>query len=511
MRGLYVLAAIAGLLAIVVALDLRRAGPPSDRALVSGFSADAVTALAWDGTRVVRDPASATGWSIAGTRRTPAEARTVEAVLSALRGARWQRREAAAVAGTPSRTLAIETAAGTTKLAFGDALPGGDGDAQQWLVAGDHALLVDAWVARALAPDPLALRVRTPFAAVLDATELRIEPGIMLRGSPRRLVDPTGHELFVAGALVDDLERALLATTIVAVAAPPAGEPIARITFDGGLVATVGPPCTGGKQRWVAGPLGEGCVDETAWQAVARAIAALARPAAEIIERRPVPLDRIAKLTLPDSGVLDLAKRPRIGSHDADPARALELAAILAAPGQPVPRPATKPTGQLAVTGDRIELVLELYGRGIVARRGEPLALQIGDGAYALLVRPQAAYRDPVLWLEEPTTIQRVTLDGKPYARGPVIGEWLRDAQPVADPAALDALVELLASPRAIGELPEPVTLPHAIELAIVPPVGPASKRALRIGKLPQGCAASVDASHVLVAPELCAAIERVR
>ncbi|HSK04498.1 MAG TPA: hypothetical protein VK932_24755, partial [Kofleriaceae bacterium] len=66
MRGLVIACAIAALAVALAIATGGRDAPPADRALVPGFSADAVTELAWTRggappVRIARDPASPTG------------------------------------------------------------------------------------------------------------------------------------------------------------------------------------------------------------------------------------------------------------------------------------------------------------------------------------------------------------------------------------------------------------------------------------------------------------------
>ncbi|HEY5935255.1 MAG TPA: hypothetical protein VIU61_11485, partial [Kofleriaceae bacterium] len=137
--GLGIAIAIAAVLALVLAVTGAPERETADPALVPGFDPTATSELRWPEVRVARDPKSPTGWSLAGA---PADARAVEDVLATLRGARWHRRGAAALAGPITHTLEV-IAKAPLAIQIGAPL----GDEQQWLVIGKRALLVDAWVA----------------------------------------------------------------------------------------------------------------------------------------------------------------------------------------------------------------------------------------------------------------------------------------------------------------------------------------------------------------------------
>jgi hypothetical protein len=511
-RGLAIAIAIAVVLAgLVLVLDLGRDDTAPDRQIAPSFVTERVAALAWTGggpapIRIVRDPRAGSGWvwiDPAGE----AEARTVEAVLAALRGARWHRVAEASAAGRTTVVLTVEQATGEQlRVAIGQPLAGAD---QQWLVVGDRALLVDTWVARALAPEPVTLRLRTPLAGVAQAelVELVDLPAgdLALRGFPRRIVKLAGErvELLAAPELVETIETALAELVVTELPRTPGTGRGLRILLDGALAVADAGPCPGGSAHAIAGPrVGIGCVDEARWAAV---IAAAKIPGgyAQLVERRPAPVQP-TRITLDDGSVLDLAKRLRIGEHDADPARVNELLAVLVTPGEPVPLPAHPPRGELLVVapGDFATTIV-LYGDGILARRGEPIALRVGEGAYAILARPGRAYRDPTLWNEEPTTIRSLKVDNKTFTRGAVIGEWTGPGR--VDAAALEQLAGLLASFQSHGDTAPPqVGRTREIELEIVPPSGPPTRRTLALRRAAGGCAATVNGAHVLVDAQLC-------
>jgi hypothetical protein len=244
--------------------------------------------------------------------------------------------------------------------------------------------------------------------------------------------------------------------------------------------------------------------------AIEHALAALDRPPADIVDRRALPIEPV-KLTLPDGGVLDLSGKPRIGDHDADATAVTELVLALAAPvdtAVPVSSEAV-PIGTI-VASDRggTTVTLELLPGKRVRRRGEPVALVPGAGAWDILVRPSAALRDPILWTEEPLTIRSISIDGTTYTRGAVIGEWTRQGPGTDSPNALAELVAVLALPRAI-DAPRPARIRHRLRFEIAPPGIPPTTRTLEIGaRRPAGCEAIIDGRSVLLATMVCDAID---
>jgi len=523
--------ALAIVLAVILALDVRGDSEPPDRALVPGFDAAQVTALAWSGggraIRIERDTGSSTGWKWV-VPVGEADRQSVEDLLAALRGARWHRRVDPAAAGAIGTTLVVESGSGRTAISIGEPL-----GEQRWLVVGDRAVLVDGWVVRALAPEPIALRVRHPFAAANEAEHLEVD-NLELAGWPRRMIKLGGlpADLLVRPGPVAELERALEAVEVIAL--PTAKLPVdtnfrgTRIAFDHRLVAVEMGYCPPDRRMHaIVGPaIGPGCTSESAWTGLLDAIQTFQGndrigAALQLVEPRPVPVsESIAPtaLVLADGATLDVARRPRVravgakDARDADPAQIAELIGVLAVPGEPVALPAGAPTGHLRVTTTHDQVFdLELFGGGIIARRGEPVALQIGDGAAAILARGGAAYIDPLLWNEEPFTIHAIAIANARYTRGAVVGEWMRDGKPT-DGKPIDELVGLLAAPRATGPASR-ASRPVAVRLDIRPPVGAPTRHEVSIGRSGQGDATCVlaDPAPHAVADRICALVDGLR
>jgi hypothetical protein len=495
LRALAILAIVA-VAAVVIAIVAPRARTEVvDRRIAPGFDVASVHTLRWQHGEVVDAEVvrAGDGWKLAGGPR--ADAGAVDEVIAALRGGLWQRREPASRAGTThERITAI--GATTVTLAIGEPLAGTE---QVWLVAGDDALLVDGWIAHALGKGiepPLGLRVREPLAGAAEADRLDIETGvaaISLEGHPRM-----AHGFLVEVARAHAVDTALSGLALAGTLAGP------RQPMDHVVSISIGAPvglriATAGRQScgvWVTGL--DGCVSDASWLALRAAIDSITRPDAEIIERRPAPF-AISSIRLPD-GTLELDKRPAIDGHDADAARAVELVAALAEPATVVAKPVDKPTATIEARGNPT-IVLELHD-GVVVRRGEPFGLRVEPGVWAVLTRPASSYRDTALWLEEPTAITAITVDGVTYNSGTIVGTWTRQPPGTVDPAALDAAARLLASPRA-----PPATLPagfapqHRISIAVAAPSGPAITHVLEIGA---ACIAKVDGTGVTLPAPLC-------
>ncbi len=520
---------IAWLVAIILALLLalgRGTPEPSERVLVPGLDLDAITAMSWigpKGFRIERDPASSTGWRWTHPVA-EADRQAIEDVLAALRGATWHRRAEPAAAGTPGVTLQIE-AGGPSPIAIAIGQP--LGEEQRWIVIDDHALLVDAWVARAIAPDPVAFRIR-PFARVAQAEQIEVG-SFVLTGTPRRITKLAGVpiELLANATAVEQLERALGDISIVAI--PNGKVPVdnnfrgTRVGLDGKLVAVEAGMCPvpDREHHAIFGPaIGPSCVAEPAWQSLIAAASVFDLPSdpaarrtslAALVERRPVPVEP-TQIVLGDRSTLDLDKRARItdptGARDADPVKVAELLAVLATPAEPVDLPTTPPIARLEVKTATTRapgvatLQLAVYSGGIVARHNEPIGLRVGDGSAAILARPGSAYVDRTLWSEEPTTVHSLQLGGVTYTRGAVVGEWTRVPAGAVDAATVEQLVGLLADLRSTGEATAPID-PMPVILAIVPPAGSPSERKLLLGRDAR-CAATLTAGSVALDPQIC-------
>ena len=399
--GLAVLAAIALVLAAIVVLEPRP--QPLDRALAPGLDIAAVKDLQWGSVHLVRDD-KGWAWLDPPGRADPA---TVDAVLAALRGAFWHRvRDGEAASATlvaGGRTFGLGPALGT----------------QRWIVREHDEVLVDDWVVRALFPEPLALRIRHPFA----------DP------------PPLAVHYAVAPEFLRDRAEAYAAVEVTSL-----------------------PPCAAGSELLA----GFGCVDSSKL-AAAHALDDKPPP-----DPRPVPFAPI-KIELPDHATIDLAKRPQLDGKDADPDRVAELVTALTSPAQFADLPAAKPDNSFVVTGAHGEVRLDIYGQ-LLARRGDPVALKLPASTWALLVRPAQAYRDTTRWLEDSATISSITIDSTTYTRGSTLGTWSG-----GDPALLEALASALATLRAPTG-PAPTHVDHTITLSLTPPVGPARSHRLELG-----------------------------
>ncbi len=530
-RGLEALVAIAVVLAILLALDLRRSDEVEDRSLAQGLDVDAVTALTW-----VRKDAPELHLVREGERwiwikpvEAIADRGAVANVLATLRAARWHRREAASAAGPTHAVLTISTAMPTTggrppeyadlprrTLSIGPTLAGTE---QAWIVDGDHALLVDAWVARALDPDPLSLMMRRPFEAIAQAAWIEIADSrgeLRVEGSPRRLATP--YVALIKAPIVDELHQSLAALEITSLPvgpAPAGAHPRSALTLrtPAGMV-TFSEGCGADPRRvLLSSPAGTGCIDPLAHAAALHAIALLRQMGRDVFESRPAPLEA-ATVLLTDGSVLDVAKL-RIGEHAADPERVTELLAVLAAPaelGDTPPRVVIK--GSIIVTDRRGAIVsMELFSGGFLRRPGEGLGLRVPREVAAILERPGSAYRELVPWLEDSLSVVAIRIDTKfSSVRGDVIGEWShpdRTSQmPFAPPEVakgIEALVLQLAAPRPIAAGPATFATAHRVVIVVKPPTGDVVERTLELGrKAAAGCPARANGVSLLLPSTVC-------
>lgn len=506
-RGLAVLVVIAAVLGALVARDLRRpAAPPEDRAIAPGLDPSLVTEMTWERSPLpdVTVRGRGTEWSwISGTSTAHANPRVVQDALAALRAGRWQRTGDVAAAGALRAQLVVKT--GTAPRAIGIAQPLA-GTEQTWIVIGERALLVDSWVARALDPDPLALRERHPVLAAAQAPAIVISVGpdsVRLEGTPRRQLSP--RILFVRGALVAELERALEAIEIVRLSRPPP-EGTSYLAFD--LVASLRLASTCPDDptlAWVSSNSGEGCFARATYDSLAAVALAVAGPAELAGEPRPLPAE-LERVALAD-GVLELARTPNIDGQRADPVAIAELLAVLAAPAEIVPLPpgaAAKKILTFTLHGGAV-LALQLLENDLVRRAGEPIALRLTSAAYARLARDAKAYADPAVWNEEPLTISELEVDGVRYVRGAVVGEWTRTPSGAFDPKAVDNVVAALASPRRTSDV-ESMSITHRVKLTVTPPVGAPVVRELAVARY--RCLGQASTATVKLGASVCDALD---
>jgi hypothetical protein len=510
-RGLLVLAVVALLLGIAV-LVAPAHRTSTDRSLAPHVALEDVDTITV--THVGAPPVllvrRSDGWHWKSDN-VIAESSTVDAILSTLRGAHWHRRAAASVAQPVTAELRLDGSKPLSLSRGRDVV----GAAQTWIVRGNDALLVDSWVAAALFPAPLALRVAHPLANASQASgiivgELHVV-GTHLRAPKDLWLDPS---------VVARLVTALANIEIVALApdAPgPAGDHGEVFEMDGPqrervtTVERIG-VCDGGRVL-VGATTGGGCVEGAAWQAVVDALAPIRELAAEapsmqamaLADRRPLPIEP-AQITFGDGTVLSLASPPRIGDSDADRQRVEALVAALTAPGTTVARPTGAPrTTITARDAAGTEVVLELFDKAI-ARRGEPVAIALEPGVLAVIARPPSALRDQVRWREDATTLSSMTVNGVTYTRGAVLGEWTRTPAGTVDAALVDALASALAIVRAPDEAAAG-PWPLSIRVTFTPPAGKPSTHELLLGAPAQdGCTARIDGAPVRASLELCTA-----
>ena len=542
LRALVVLAVIALALVAAVALDPGRPAA-DDRAVLPGFDPARVRALTWRGEggalALTRDPSGA--WHVAGDpTQGLVDAHAVDDVLAGLRGARWHRRATRAL--QVRRSLTIELAPGEPgsphRIDVGERLAG---TAQAWIAVDGQARLVDGWLADLLDPAPLAFRDRTPLAGAATASAITIrgphDLALELHGPPWR--DRAG---LIAPALGDALVAALSGLELVALGSGPAiGPADYTISLAGAAGGPgTGPSAPGGPGASAAMPAVElggacpgapalvavhtasgpaACIAAAAWSDAVAAIAALARPPADVIDRRPAgfALDHIG---LPGA-TLALVRRPMLAldggePRPADPERAAELVAALGEAGEPTAVPAGAPAFTISlapVRGDAI--ALDVFG-DVVHRRGEALALRISPASRAVLGRAAATLADAERWSEDPSTIRELVLDGVRYRRGAVLGEWTRTpardgsgAGPT-EAALVDAVAAAAASVKAPARAGSSAlgATAHHLAITFAPPVGPVVTHELDLGTpAAGGCAATLGGERVTVSLALCTAV----
>jgi hypothetical protein len=529
-RGLTIAVAIAVALAVSVVIDTLRTdgATTAERALVPGFDPGRVTELVWEraGQPAIRAVRAGEHWELRAPGPVPADAGAIGDVLAALRGARWHRR-----GNAPSPHATLTVIAGGERHVLGISAPIA-GTEQSWITRDGQGAVVDGWVARALDRDRLSLQVRRPLADAAGARTIAVtgavpatratRPGaaggdgagagridLRIEGFPRRQVRP--EPLLLAPEVAAALERALRDLVIVRIPdGPRPGHGLLIEIAGPGPAVTVelGGACPGAPGLVaVSGTAGPGCVEPAAADAVQAAIAALDQPPAAIVERRPVPFEP-ARIVLPDGAALATSP-PRIGDAAADVTRVAELLAALAAPAEVVPRPAAPPTAHLtAIDRAGAAIALDLFADRVLARPSEPVALRPALGAWSLLVRPSRALRDLTLWVEEPTMITALVIDGVRFQRGPVIGAWNRQPAGRADASRVEALVAQLAAPRAGGLADGPLATAHRVTLEVTPPAGAPIRHELELGAPhASGCPAHTGSDTVVLPVAICSEV----
>ena len=507
-RGLAVLVAIAALLGVLLVRELRRTRrTPEDRALITGLDPSYITAMTWHRSPLppVTVNGSGTLWTWTSTSfHAIANARVVADVLAALRAGRWQRTGEVGAAGKLRAQLSLTIGTTARVIGIGEALPGTE---QTWLVVGDRALLVDSWVARALDPDPLALRERHPVTDVSHAAAITISTeGVTSRfeAVPPRQVQP--RVVLVRAPLMAELARALEAIEIVRLSRSPAGD-MPELVIHAGTEVRLGARCPDDPTlAWLSSDIGDGCIARATYDAVTAAVQALAGSAATVAEPRPLPVE-VEKVVLADAAVLALDRAPAIDGKPTDPVAVAELLAVLAAPADLVPLPDVHPVrGTVTLTVRKAgAITLELLGGNLVHRALEPVALRLSGGAYERLARGARAYVDKSVWNEEPTTITSIKIDAITYTRAAVIGEWTRAPAGTFDPKRVDLVAVALSVPRRTPDV-ESINYTHRVVLTVTPPVGAPVVRALGVGNF--RCIATTGAGTMSFAPAVCEALD---
>lgn len=510
------LRAIAALALIGVALliALLRApnAHPIDRTVVPGFDPATVRSLTWLGPPerlIVRE---GDHWKMMG-QPLPIEPRYLADLLSSLRSARWHRRDAAARHRFRGG-LELDRGATATTIALGEPLAGTD---QVW-IAVDHgeALLVDGWLAKFFAPSSIAMFAPAPFEDAGREASIEVVIGDDAVG---QVVLQT-HPYRAAGALVepelgDALVAALAGVQLVGLSTTPAVA-TSRVKV-GARTVPIGGTCSGHTRVaiWLDPTMKlPACIELAAWQAITAAVAALDRPPADIMDRRPAgfAIDHVELA----SGTLSLVRRPMFEvagtRHRIDPDRVSELVGALAERGEPAPVPPGAPAFTLVVTPVAgLPVSLDVFATA-VHRRGEPLALRISPAARAVLARPVATLFDSERWREEPSTLSELTLDTVTYRRGAVLGEWTREPAGRFDPTLVEMLAAAaakLTAPAARGTF----TALHTLQLRFSPPVGAPIMRELAVGAVNAtngACAGQLEGERVSLPAELCTALAAV-
>jgi len=503
LRGLVVLVAIAIALCVVFMVSAPQ------RRLDTGFlwldSWGEPSSLAWTESgkeQVIVRRADARGaeistWMVsAEPRPVPADPATIDAVLSALRAAKWHRSADATVAGPMQRELHVGD---NYSLGLGGELPGA---AQTWLISGKRALLFDSWVVRALFPEPLALRVRHPLAAAAAADVIEGPNSVRLHG---RFQDRPVIR-WLAEAPFTELTDAIAAIEIVALdsSAKLVDSTRAISLSPGGAYVQEAGICEGNRVR-VQTSVGNGCVERAVWDRALAACAALEREEPTFVDRRPVPFTP-TQIDFANGKHLVLGQSPKLDSEPANPAGVAALLAALGEPAEVVPRPTGKPRASLTVWAKGIKLELDVFG-AVIARHDESFALRPLPSVIAT-VGDLAALENPLRWHEDAHTLTAIKIDGITYKSGDVIGEWTREPAGAIDNAIVSAAAEALATVRAPKGPLKPKMMFHHLTLTFTPPVGSPMTHQLEVGQPhPDGCPATVDGAPIRMPAEMCTAI----
>ena len=387
LRGLVVLVVIAAVLAVAVVVDAVLTSGPVDHRLVHQDLAYAQH-LEWPDLTAQR---AGSGWQSVNLTPKPGEesgivildTAAIDDVLRTLEAARWHRRGGAP--GTIHTTLDVDG----TKIGIADPLPGSD---QTWLVVDGTSLLVDGWVARALAPGALALHVRHPFASAARSDTITMFGGdanINLKGHPRR---DAATGLFAPLDATRALEQALADAEVVGLGkadASAGGAATPMNLFLDQTAAVAGGSCSGLVDLVAVHSIyGDECLTKAAWDRIVEA----ARPLAHGVELRPV-LGEPATVTLADGTTVDL---------HAD--QAAPLVRALATPAQSTAHLAPPPeVTHLTVTmrgGERAEL--HVWPNDLVLRVADGAVLQLAHADWLALQAPASTYADPTRWAEDP-------------------------------------------------------------------------------------------------------------
>lgn len=487
-RGLIVLLAMAVALAVVVVAAAPEPPATVDRSLVASTFAPQKIEIDRKGQPpIVLTRGERGAWTHGDGALVYPPA--IDALLSALSGARWHRRGAI----DPSWPIGEQMRADGETFRRGPALAGAE---QSWIVHRERALLVDSWVARALFPEALALRARRPLADAAAASSI-IGPNV--RFDERHQRQPIDRWITAqAHAQLTDALAAVELVSLDGIQPGPAGAGIelGALAVESFASVREAGTCAGGR-IYLTSRYGGGCADAAAWKAALAAFEPFMKDDPSLVDTRVVPFTP-ATVTYPGDVVIDLVRQ----SDEVDPDRIAMMLTALRTPGEIVARPKGAPRTTLVVARDASAVTLELHD-GVIVRKGETFALRVPPEIHAFLLKPPTALRNTTLWREDATTLSTFKLDGVTYARGQVIGEWARTPVGKVDTALVDAVAESLASVRGVEANP-PTAVAHRISVTFTPPVGGPKMHSLELGA---GCEARVDGKGVRLDLPLCMAV----